>query len=167
MPEISVLGRRHAPDRAARWRIAPEVRERALARALKPRGRGGGGGGARAPPPRRTSATSARSRGNIWPRSTAACSTRATGSAASFARATRSPICSKAARADRAHEILPSAAEVDAFAGDAGTVFAKVVHSPARRCRAYPAIGPAFSAARARCRGLIERTVKEAAAGAV
>lgn len=66
-----------------------------------------------------------------------------------------------------AHDILPSAAEVLAFAGDAGTVFAKVVHFPGATMPPYPAIEPAFSAAEGELRGLIERTVKEAAAGAV
>ena len=61
----------------------------------------------------------------------------------------------------------PSAAQVLAFAGDAGEVFAKIVHFPGATMPPYPAIEPAFAAAEGELRGLIERTVKQAAAGAV
>lgn len=61
------------------------------------------------------------------------------------------------------HEILPSAADVLAFEGDAGMVFAKVVHSPGAIVPPYPAIEPAFVNARDE----IERTVSDAVEGAL
>jgi hypothetical protein len=46
------------------------------------------------------------------------------------------------------HEILPSIAQALAFDGGAGTVFAAVVHSPGAAIPPYPAIYPAFEAAK-------------------
>lgn len=47
-----------------------------------------------------------------------------------------------------AHLIGPDVAEALRFTGSAGEVFAKLVHSPGADIPAYPAIGPAFEAAR-------------------
>ncbi len=58
------------------------------------------------------------------------------------------------------HEIMPKAGNVLAFEGDAGAVFARHVSSPGATIPAYPAITPAFAAARdaleAAMRGVIE-----------
>lgn len=60
-----------------------------------------------------------------------------------------------------AHDILPVAAKVLAFQGSAGTVFARHVHSPGMR--AYPAILPAFDAARDDIEGELQAAVSQAA----
>ena len=62
-----------------------------------------------------------------------------------------------------AHDIFPSAADVLAFAGDAGTVFARAVHSPGATVPAYPAIQPAFDSNV----GTIQSTIEEAVMGAL
>ena len=60
------------------------------------------------------------------------------------------------------HEILPDAAKVLAFLEDSSTVFAKAVHSPGAKVPPYPAIDPAFDAAR----GRIEDAIDDAVSGA-
>lgn len=60
-----------------------------------------------------------------------------------------------------AHDIFAKAGDALAFYGDAGTVFAKVVHSPGAIVPPYPAIEPAFTSARDE----IERTVKDTVSG--
>jgi hypothetical protein len=60
------------------------------------------------------------------------------------------------------HEILPSAAEVLAFNGDAGEVFAKAVHHPGATIPAYPAIEPVLSSRQGDVEAVIERAVKDA-----
>jgi hypothetical protein len=62
-----------------------------------------------------------------------------------------------------ARDIFPSAARVLAFDGDAGQVFARVVHFPGATVPPYPAIAPAFESAEGALRDLIERTVRQAA----
>ena len=62
-----------------------------------------------------------------------------------------------------AHDIFAKAGDVLAFEGDAGMVYAKIVHSPGAIVPPYPAIEPAFTAARSE----IERTVTDAVEGAL
>lgn len=62
-----------------------------------------------------------------------------------------------------AHDILPSAADVLAFDGDAGAVFARVVHHPGAIIPPYPAIAPAFAARADEVRATIEKAVRTAA----
>ena len=61
-----------------------------------------------------------------------------------------------------AHDIMPKAADVLAFDGDAGTVFAKIVHSPGAVIPPYPAIKPAFDNALSTIETTIEQVVKDA-----
>ncbi len=66
-----------------------------------------------------------------------------------------------------AHDILPkSAADVLAFNGDAGTVFARVVHSPGANVPAYPAIYPSLDAAQSDIESKLEGAVRDAVRGA-
>ena len=58
----------------------------------------------------------------------------------------------------KAHDILPDAAKALAFQGPAGLVFAQRVHSPGMK--PYPAILPAFEAARDEIEGALEQAVK-------
>ena len=59
------------------------------------------------------------------------------------------------------HDILPKAAQVLAFAGPAGVVFARHVHSPGMR--PFPAILPAFEAARDEIGAALQAAVADAA----
>ncbi len=61
-----------------------------------------------------------------------------------------------------AHEILPSTADVLAFDGGAGTLFAKSVNSPGATIPPYPAIEPAFTAAKGQIEAELTRAVKGA-----
>jgi len=62
-----------------------------------------------------------------------------------------------------AHEIGPDTADALAFEGDAGMVFAKVIHSPGATVPAYPAIKPALTA----IADQVEQVLRDAAKGAV
>lgn len=62
-----------------------------------------------------------------------------------------------------AHEILPKVADVLAFMGDAGMVFAKAVHHPGATIPAYPAINPAFEAMSGRIKDALTEAVKQGA----
>lgn len=61
------------------------------------------------------------------------------------------------------HEIYPSAADVLAFEGSAGDMFAAHVNSPGAVVPAYPAIAPAFDAARGEIESTLEGTIRKAA----
>jgi hypothetical protein len=61
-----------------------------------------------------------------------------------------------------AHEILPTVADVLAFEGDAGMIYAKVVHYPGASVPPYPAIEPAFQAAQGKIEDALTRAVKGA-----
>jgi hypothetical protein len=61
-----------------------------------------------------------------------------------------------------AHEILPSAADVLAFQGDAGEVFARAVQHPGATIPAYPAIEPTLDSRESDVRAVIEDTVRKA-----
>ncbi|RBP03810.1 hypothetical protein DFR50_14258 [Roseiarcus fermentans] len=59
-----------------------------------------------------------------------------------------------------AHDILPKAAAALAFDGSAGQVFASIVHHPGATIPAYPALSPAFDAARGAIAAAIESAAK-------
>ena len=61
------------------------------------------------------------------------------------------------------HDILPSAAKVLHFEGSAGEVFAKYVHDPGMQ--PYPAMIPAFEAARGDIEATLEAAVKDKVSG--
>jgi hypothetical protein len=61
-----------------------------------------------------------------------------------------------------AHDILPKAAQALRFMGDAGAVFARLIHHPGATIPAYPAFGPALEARKDE----VERTLTQAVADA-
>lgn len=61
------------------------------------------------------------------------------------------------------HEILPKVAQILAFEGDAGTVFARAVHSPGATIPPYPAIYPAFEALSGEIKGALTEAAQQAA----
>lgn len=63
-------------------------------------------------------------------------------------------------------DILPKTAEMMVFEGDAGKVFARHVHRHETKVQPYPALTPAFEAARDRLQADMTDAVKSAAAGA-
>ena len=63
------------------------------------------------------------------------------------------------------HDILPKVANILAFQGDAGMVFAHAVHSPGATIPAYPAITPAFAARANDVVEAMENAVRQGAAG--
>jgi hypothetical protein len=62
-----------------------------------------------------------------------------------------------------AHDILPKAADVLAFDGDAGKVFARVVHHPGAKIPPYPAIEPTLAAHESEIRDAMTEAVRKAA----
>jgi hypothetical protein len=61
-----------------------------------------------------------------------------------------------------AHDILPSAADVLAFEGDAGEIFARAVHHPGATIPAYPAIEPVLAARRSDVEDVMTAAVRSA-----
>jgi hypothetical protein len=60
------------------------------------------------------------------------------------------------------HEILPSAADVLAFDGSAGEVFARAVNHPGATIPAYPAIEPVLAARQSEVESVITEAVRDA-----
>jgi len=64
-----------------------------------------------------------------------------------------------------AHDILPNVARVLKFMGDAGAVFARLVHHPGANIPAYPAFGPALEARKAEIEATLTQAAETAAKG--
>ena len=60
------------------------------------------------------------------------------------------------------HDIVPDVAGVLAFEGDAGTVYAKIVHHPGAKIPPYPAIYPAFEHARGEIAATLHTVLSQA-----